>query len=334
MKNLFKKTTSFLLAFLLFASAAIANPAAANAEIKSLYESPALETAVAGTPSTYDFTITQECEVGFLVYTAAPTAFTLNIYNSAGSAVISPLQITASDSLWTESEGVYMNGDSYNLPAGDYSAALTFDEPVQFLFYIAEDTPDAKISNSKVTITAGFTRTLTVTGNKDEVTWSSSNASVAAVNSNGKVTAKKAGSAVITASVDGKELTCKVTVKNNKYSATKYSNSQIPNGQVSVEAYSASYNSKGDLVIKVRIVNNSSHTVEALKGFSVKVKDADKKTVGTYKTSKKNITVARQGAKNFSVTIKKSALKIKKADLRNADITTAGKYVYTTYVYR
>ena len=44
--------------------------------------------------------------------------------------------------------------------------------------------------------------------------WSSSNKKVATVNSKGKVTAKKKGTAVITAKVDSDTYECKVTVKN------------------------------------------------------------------------------------------------------------------------
>lgn len=332
MKNLFKKTTSFLLALLLFAGAAFTNPISANAEVNTLYS--ALETASAGTPYGQSFTVSKSCEIGIFVYTAEPTAFTMTLYNSAGSMISQPLQITASDPYWTLTEdGYYMNGDAYNLTAGDYSVELNFDASTEFLFAIVENTPEATISNTKVTITAGFTKTLKVTNNTGKVTWKSNKTSVATVNSSGKVTAKKAGTAVITASVDGKDLTCTVTVKNNKYSATKLTNSQVPNGDATWEAYSASYNSKGDLVIKVRMVNNSGHYSEYLKNLSLKVKTAEGKTVGTYKASKKTLYVANQSYKDFSITIKKSALKIKKADLRNATITTDGKYGYTYYTY-
>jgi uncharacterized protein YjdB len=43
--------------------------------------------------------------------------------------------------------------------------------------------------------------------------WQSSNKTVATVNANGKVTAKKKGTAIITASLYDKRYTCKVTVK-------------------------------------------------------------------------------------------------------------------------
>ena len=43
--------------------------------------------------------------------------------------------------------------------------------------------------------------------------WQSSNKTVAAVDKNGKVTAKKKGTAIITGSLYDKKYTCKVTVK-------------------------------------------------------------------------------------------------------------------------
>ena len=51
-------------------------------------------------------------------------------------------------------------------------------------------------------------------GTSKKVTWSSSNKKVAAVSTKGKVTAKKKGTAIITAKVSGKKYKCKITVKN------------------------------------------------------------------------------------------------------------------------
>ena len=54
-----------------------------------------------------------------------------------------------------------------------------------------------------------------VSGKNSKVTWKTSNSSVAAVDSNGKVTGVKAGTAKITAAVGGKKAVCTVTVKNS-----------------------------------------------------------------------------------------------------------------------
>lgn len=77
--------------------------------------------------------------------------------------------------------------------------------------------PKIKLNKSAVTLyTSGKTTVTlkaTVSGKNKKVTWKSSNKKVATVNSKGKVTAKKAGTATITATANGKKVKCKVTVK-------------------------------------------------------------------------------------------------------------------------
>lgn len=58
----------------------------------------------------------------------------------------------------------------------------------------------------------GFIKTLKVEDTNDKVTWSSSNTAVAVVNRDGVVTTRGAGTATITASVNGAKLTCEVKV--------------------------------------------------------------------------------------------------------------------------
>ncbi len=75
------------------------------------------------------------------------------------------------------------------------------------------DSSKASISKTKVTLTVGSAKKLRVS-NGTVKSWKSSRKSVARVNSNGKVTAKKAGKATITAILtDGTKLKCKVIVK-------------------------------------------------------------------------------------------------------------------------
>lgn len=80
-----------------------------------------------------------------------------------------------------------------------------------------------KINKTKTTIYVGKSTTLKITGTSKKITWSSSNKKVATVSSKGKVTAKKKGTATITAKVNGKSYKCKVTVKNPYLNATKKS---------------------------------------------------------------------------------------------------------------
>ncbi len=69
-----------------------------------------------------------------------------------------------------------------------------------------------KLSASSLSMEIGDASTLKISGTTKTVTWSSSNKSIAAVSSKGKVTAVKDGTVTITASVSGKTKTCKVTV--------------------------------------------------------------------------------------------------------------------------
>lgn len=82
------------------------------------------------------------------------------------------------------------------------------------------------LSEKKATLQVKKTLKLTVARNPisatEKITWTSSNTKVAAVNKNGKVTAKKAGTATITAKTsNGKKATCKITVKKADTSAKK-----------------------------------------------------------------------------------------------------------------
>lgn len=81
---------------------------------------------------------------------------------------------------------------------------------------VAKAAKKIKLNKKKVNLVKGKTVKLKVKGTKKKVTWKSSKKKVATVNKRGKVTAKKKGTATITAKVAGKKLKCKVTVKNPK----------------------------------------------------------------------------------------------------------------------
>lgn len=93
-----------------------------------------------------------------------------------------------------------------------------------------------KLSHKNLTIYSGVgcgTKTITVKGLSEgtKVTWKSSNKKIATVK-NGVVTPKKPGKVTITAQVQGKKLSCKVTVKKAKVyifnkKNTKYSTAMI-----------------------------------------------------------------------------------------------------------
>lgn len=78
-----------------------------------------------------------------------------------------------------------------------------------------------KLNKTSITLMKANTYNLKVSGTSRKATWKSSNAKVASVTSAGKVTAKKSGTATITARVRGKNYRCKVTVSGAKLNVTK-----------------------------------------------------------------------------------------------------------------
>ena len=84
--------------------------------------------------------------------------------------------------------------------------------------------PGIKLNRTVATIYSGGTSTntvqlkATVTGATKEVTWTSSNETVACVDQQGKVTSVSAGTAIISATANGKSVSCTVTVKESSIS--------------------------------------------------------------------------------------------------------------------
>lgn len=77
-----------------------------------------------------------------------------------------------------------------------------------------------RLNKKTASVLTGKSIKLSVSGTKKKVRWSSSNTGIAVV-SNGKVTGKKPGQAVITAKVAGKTLKCTLKVKYNATEAEK-----------------------------------------------------------------------------------------------------------------
>lgn len=79
----------------------------------------------------------------------------------------------------------------------------------------------AAINKKSVTLIKDQSAALKISGTKKSIKWSSSDKKIASVSSKGKVTAKKRGTATITAKVSGKKYTCKVTVQTPVLNKTK-----------------------------------------------------------------------------------------------------------------
>lgn len=89
------------------------------------------------------------------------------------------------------------------------------------------------LNKKKITLTVGKKTKLKLKNYKKKVKWSTSRSKVAAVNKAGVVTAKKKGTAKITAKAGKRKYTCKVTVKGKNISIN--TNTQNP-GQTSTPA--------------------------------------------------------------------------------------------------
>ena len=166
---------------------------------------------------------------------------------------------------------------------------MGYKNNLTFTYKEVENTFELNTS-SKTLYTKGSTKTtLKVTTNlTDKITWESSNTKVAAVNSNGVVTAKAKGTAVITASCGEYKVTCKITVKNpslklTKTSATvkagkttKISAKATPSGKITYKSSNtkiATVSSKG--IVKGKKKGTAKITVTCngvKKVFTVKVK--------------------------------------------------------------
>ena len=92
----------------------------------------------------------------------------------------------------------------------------------------AVNVTDVTLDKTELTLTEGETETLTATVKPDnadnrKVTWSSDKTEIATVDGDGKVTAVKAGEAVITVTTEdgGKTASCKVTVKAKAVNVTE-----------------------------------------------------------------------------------------------------------------
>ena len=70
-----------------------------------------------------------------------------------------------------------------------------------------------KLNKTKITLVAGKSTNLKVSGTNHKVKWSTSDRTVVTVSNKGKVTGKNIGTAIITAKVGKQKLQCKVTVK-------------------------------------------------------------------------------------------------------------------------
>ena len=295
--------------------------------------------ATAGVPIEATFTMQSSGVAQFAIAVATQCNVTYSFRNSAGETVYGPKTFLESDSQWSYPAFAF----AVNVPQGTYTISVTFD--VDQLAYAVLGQPDLTstptptpklaptIDSKTLTITKGFKDQIKIlNAGGARITYKSSNAKVAAVNSKGKVTAKKKGTATITVKTStGFTIPCKVIVKDNVYTVRKVAVSALPAGSFGVNVYKMSYDKKGNLVLKARMLNNRGYKAKYLKNFKITVKNGKGKKIGVYSAKKLTINLKSGKSKAYTFKIKKSKLKIKKTqDLRNASYPkSTGKYYYT-----
>lgn len=163
------------------------------------------------TPESVNFFITGEhADVNIVSYTV----------NSG--AVNTPDASTPETPDTTTGPAIDVNPDENQAPAPDDTTPVTPIPDDTTPTDPAPETPDDQdkneteapapsLSKKKLTVKVGQSKKLSVKNAEGTVKWTSNKKKVATVK-NGKVTGKKKGTATITATVDGKKLTCKVTV--------------------------------------------------------------------------------------------------------------------------
>lgn len=332
MKGISKKITAVILSAVMLVTGLFFAPAKSEAATGYDVILQNGGDATAGQEITYDYTIKKTGTTDNAVVVYSQTGVNIAIYK-AGQCIDS-WYVSAYSSDWEYSEGCYVYG--FTMPyssTGDYQIRLNFDSNVGYGIAIIQDKNIPVISNKSITITKGFKKKLSVKDAGGTVKWSSSKKSVATVDSKGNVTAKKKGTATISAKTkDGSVLKCKVTVKDNIYTASKPVVSQVPYGQSILSVYRMSYDKKGNLILKCRIINNKGYNAYKIKNASVQVKAPNGKTMGTASLKSKSISISTGSYKDITMSIKKSKLKIKKADLRNSSIgNIKGTVIYKMF---
>lgn len=330
MNNIIKKTGAVLMAVLLAVSSITYNPAItkadANTKLVSLVADS--QTAQANTDMPYNFPVSDSGTVYVLLYVADMVKGMMSFYNN--DTYVDAVTLEDNDSTWKYDDeyGLYVKYLSFTKPvSADWKLVLNFDVETKYVLSISQEITPAVLSQNSITLTKGFSQKLSVSGAEGNIIWTSSNNNVATVNSDGKVTAKKAGSAKVTATTeDGQELTCTVSVHKNEYNEMRIYASEVPYGNWIAQVYKMSYDSKGNLVLKTSILNNTGNRATEITKLSIKVKDASNKEIGTFKIKNKKMSLESGSAsKPFKFVIKKSDLKNKKANLRTATYKPSGK---------
>lgn len=219
--------------------------------------------------------------------------------------------------------------EDYKAIEGVQSSEETTVQPVDAESIKLNVTTKTVYTGSKFTLKATVTPELASVTN--DVDWSSSKEAVATVD-NGVVTAKKAGSAVITAKVGAVTATCKVTVRQHVTSVKLNAKSKVLyNGKATTLKATVYPSNASNKAVTWKTSNSKVATVNA-KGVVTAKKPGYAYITVTTKDSKKTarckITVKAQKATKVTVNVKKSISLKKKGKSVNIKATVSPSNTY------
>ena len=178
---------------------------------------------------------------------------------------------------------------------------------------------DVRLNKTKATLNAGATLQLAGTvlpaSAEEEITWSSSNASVASVSASGKVTAKKGGTAEIRAKAGSVTAKCTVTVRKAP-SSVKFSSGSVTITEGSSKTLKAVLSPSGS---KTSLTWKSSNPKVA------QVSDSGKVTAKARGTATITVTTTNGKKASCKVTVKAPSPKSIKLSSKTLKLETGGK---------
>ena len=257
--------------------------------------------------------VTEDVKIGVTSVTLDKTDLTLDVNGTAKlNATVKPDDATTKTVTWkSDNEGVAIVDNSGNVTAkaaGTATITATVDGKsasckVTVNGQTTVPVASVKLNQTTLELIAGKEATLTATVKPDDatnktVTWSSNNETVATVDNNGKVTAKAAGEAIITAKVGDKQATCNV-----KVTAAEVAVESVTLDQSSLELIAGK---EATLTATVKPDNATNRTV-AWESNATNVATVDNNGKVTAKAAGEAIITAKVGDKQATCNVKVTA---------------------------
>ena len=262
-------------------------------------------------------TVEPGVKIGVTSVTLDKTDLTLDVNDKATlTATVNPNDATNKTVTWKSDKPeiveVDSNGNVTVKAAGTATITATADGKSASCKVTVNGQPatvpvqSVELNQTTLELKAGNTATLTATVKPDDatnktVTWSSNNETVATVDNNGKVTAKAAGEAIITAKVGDKQVTCNV-----KVTAAEVAVESVTLDQSSLELIAGK---EATLTATVKPDNATNRTV-AWESNATNVATVDNNGKVTAKAAGEAIITAKVGDKQVTCNVKVTAAEV------------------------